>query len=178
MDVLVGSCKKVSIKGDWSSLWKSDARRIELMPCCNPIPQSSCFFRRQLLVRKPPLDESFHYTMDFELWCYFKSQGARFGVCDEVLSLFQFSDNNKTAVGGKKIIDEFQRIYKRYVTERIPLIFWQRHFKFPVERIRQKYRNPVVFYLTRCYTGPLTRLLGLFYGRQRANAMNWEWVKL
>ncbi|MGA3067569.1 MAG: glycosyltransferase family 2 protein [Tepidisphaeraceae bacterium] len=177
MDVLVGACKKVSIKGDWSSLWKCDAGRIELMPCCNPIPQSSCFFRRRLLARKPAVDESYHYTMDFELWCYFKSRGVRFGVCDEVLSLFQFSDNNKTAVGGKKIIDEFQRIYKTYVAERVPLIFWQRYFKFPVERIRQRYRNRAVFYLTRCYTGPLTRLLGLFYGRRRADAMNWEWIK-
>jgi glycosyltransferase involved in cell wall biosynthesis len=178
MEVLVGSCKKVSIKGDWSSLWKSDARRIELMPCCNPIPQSSCFFRRRLLVRKPAVDESFHYTMDFELWCYFKSQGARFGVCDEVLSLFQFSDNNKTAVGGKKIIDEIQRVYKRYAGERVSLVFWHRHFRFPVERFRQKYRNPVVFHLTRCYLGPLTRVLGLFYGLDRAKAMNWQWMWL
>jgi hypothetical protein len=148
------------------------------MPCCNPIPQSSCFFRRRLLERKPAVDETYHYTMDFELWCYFKSRGAKFGVCDDVLSIFQFNDNNKTAVGGTKIIDEIERVYKCYTTERIPLIFWQRHFKFPVERIRQKYRNPFVFYLTRCYTGPLTRVLGLVYGRQRANAMNWEWVKL
>ena len=76
-----------------------------------------------------------------------------------------------------KIINEFQRVYERYAGERLPLTFWQRHFRFPVERIRQKYRNPVVFYLTRCYTGPLTLILGLFYGIERAKAMNWEWVR-
>jgi len=178
MDVLVGSCEKVSIKGDWSSMWKSDAGRIELMPCCNPIPQSSCFFRRRLLVRRPPVDETLHYTMDFELWCYFKSQGARFVVYDEVLSIFQFSDNNKTAVGGMKIIDEIQRVYQRYAAERVPLTFWHRHLRFPVERIRQKYRHPVVLYLTRCYMGPLTRVLGWVYGQKRVKAMSWQWVRL
>ncbi len=73
-------------------------------------------------------------------------------------------------------IPEWELLYRTYVGERIPLIFWHRYFRYPVERFRQKHRgNKTIFYATRVYTGTFRRFFGLFYGQERVRIMNWEW---
>jgi glycosyltransferase involved in cell wall biosynthesis len=176
LDVLVGACEIVSLVSGQRELWEPDPKRIALLPCCNPIPQSSCFYRRKLLSRTPPVAENHHYMMDFELWCYFKSQDAKFGVTDKVLSIFQTSRTNKTSAGRLSSIPEWEAIYRQYAHELVPLVFWHKHLRFPIERLRQRHReNRFIFNLTRGYTGAFSRFFGLFYGTERAKAMNWEW---
>jgi hypothetical protein len=146
------------------------------MPCWDPIPQPSCFFKRKLLDRAQPADERFYYSMDFELYCYFRSRGAKFHVIKDRLSIIQNTENNKTTVGGEARIPEWDLLYRKYCGERIPLIFWHRHFRYPVERFRQKHHgNKFIFYATRFYTGLFRRFFGMFYGQERVRTMNWEW---
>jgi glycosyltransferase involved in cell wall biosynthesis len=176
IDIVVGECEQVwpatgqririKIKPDW----------IDLMPCWDPIPQPSCFFRRRLLDRPQPIDERYYFSMDFELWCYFQSRKAKFLIVDELLSIIQNSATNKTSIGGEARIPEWDRLYRTYAQERIPLIFWHRHFRYPVERFRQKHRqSKFIFYSTRLYTGLFRVFFGLFYGQRRVQTMNWEW---
>ena len=150
------------------------ALSIELMPCMNQIPQPACFFRRSLLRRKPPLDEDLHYMMDFELWNYFRSQGARWHFIRDVICEMRFSDSNKTTTGGIKITREFEEIYKRYINERIPLTLWHRLLRYPLERVRRRYRGKLfglfIYYPYQCF---IILLLSPFYGFRRVRWMNW-----
>jgi len=148
--------------------------QIQLMPCHNPILQPACFFRRNLLCRSPPIDESFHFAMDFELWNYFLwDMHARFKCIPTKLAIFPMEGSNKTSTGGQQIISEIQRIYERYENEFIPLIFWHRHIRAPLERLR-KHHGMAGHLIARPLQIILLLLLSPFYGFDRVRAMNWS----
>ena len=147
---------------------------LELMPCTNPLPQPGCFYRRSLLDRVPVLDENLHYAMDFELWNYFRQRGAKWKFISDVLSVMYFSDQNKTSTGAVKITKEFEAIYKKYVNERIPLTFWHRLLRYPLERLRRRHRGALFAYLIYFpYQCAVIALLSPFYGFRRVRWMNW-----
>jgi glycosyltransferase involved in cell wall biosynthesis len=176
VDAVVGRSRLTHTNSTWERLLAPKPDDLEVMACRNSIPQPSCFYRRRLLDRDPPLDESYHYTMDTELWLYFLSRGARFGFIDDVLSVYQLSETNKTSTGGEKITRELERLYKAYVRERVPLTFWQRYLRHPLERLKRRSPAPVARHLI----GPTQRLiergLGKFYGFTRVHAMDWGWT--
>jgi glycosyltransferase involved in cell wall biosynthesis len=146
----------------------------DLLPCANQIPQPGCFFRRSLLDRTPVLDESLQYAMDFELWNYFRARGARWHFVREVICDVRFSNTNKTTLGGIRITREIEDIYKRYVRERIPLTYWHRLLRYPLERVRRRHRGGVFgFLIYYPYQCAIIMLLSPFYGFRRVRWMNW-----
>lgn len=147
--------------------------QIALMPIHNPIPQPSCFYRRKLLDRTQPLDETYDYSMDNELWNYFISRGARWQVIDDILSINPVSGENKTSTGGMKRIDEQERIYKTYVKEWIPLTFWHRWLRYPLERFLKQRRGGIWLYIIGPVWVMITLMLAPFYGLKRVWAMRW-----
>lgn len=179
-DVVLGRCRYEYLFDPASSHLDQPAptlQRIGLLPCVNPVTQPSCFYRRKLLERDPPIDESLHYTMDYDLWSYLHHQGARWKLIDETLSTFQFSGPNKTLTGGWNTVEEFDRVYRRYVDERIPLSFWYHRLRHPLECLHVRYRDVPLL------RKPLTALLHLyvlllspFYGSDRVGAMSLRWI--
>jgi len=178
-DVVLGRCRYEYLFEPEASHLDQPAPtqdRIALLPTINPVTQPSCFYRRTLL-REPPIDESLHYTMDFDLWAYLHSRQARWKLVDETLSTFQFSGPNKTLTGGRKTVGEIDRVYRRYATDRVPLSFWCRWIRYPVECLHVRYHDVALI------RKPLTALLHLyimglspFYGGERVRAMSWRWI--
>jgi glycosyltransferase involved in cell wall biosynthesis len=147
---------------------------LSTMPCNNPIVQPACFFRRKLLQRTPAVLESLNYALDFELWNYFMFvQHARFVCLDRVLAVFPFDGANKTSVGGSRIIDEIDRIYRHYTNERIPLTYWHRKMRLPLERWREN-SSRWSFPIVRILQIASVLVLSPFYGMRRVRAMNWS----
>lgn len=175
IDIVCGACHLLYTNEPWRNrILRADADLFALIPCCNPIPQGSCFYRRKLLDRQPILNEQLHYAMDFELWNHFRSKGATWLFITDVLGIQHFSGDNKTATGNPAITLEFERVYRSYVKERIPLTFWHRKLRYPLERIRRK--NPgLLFGLFIYYPYQCTIILALspFYGFSRVRWMNW-----
>lgn len=172
VDVLVGAAELQFLQTESHSVMRPGVADILRMPCGNPIAQVACFFRRSLLGRIPPIDESYNYAMDFELWNYFLyEKKARFAVLDTVLAVFPLDGTNKTSVGGEKIIVELERIYKCYCDERIPLTFWHRKLRLPMERARKVGQGwyPLIRFGQIC----VVLALAPFYGLARVRAMNW-----
>ncbi len=147
---------------------------IALMPAHCPISQPSCFYKRKLLDRPKPLDESYEYAMDFELWNYFLSQGVRWKAIDNILSIIPVSGNNKTSTGGVAITYEFERIYQEYVKERIPLTFWHRRLRYPLERFIRSNRGSILSYPVGALWVLVTLVLAPFYGLKRVWSMRWS----
>lgn len=172
-DVVVGCCAFTYPDPRKNRVEVPSAMSVELLPCMNQIPQQACFYRRSLLQRRPPLDESLHYVMDFDLWNYFAASGARWHFVPDVLAEMRYSETNKTAVGGIKITREFEAVYKRYVKERVPLTFWHRLLRYPLERVRHRHRGlpfSLVYYPYQC---TVILLLAPFYGFRRVRWMCW-----
>jgi len=173
-DVVAGACEFIyPEEPKRNRIDRPTADRIALMPCANPLPQPGCFYSRALLDRSPVLDEDLHYAMDFELWNYFHRRGAKWKFIPDILCTMYFSGENKTSTGREKITQEFEAIYKKYVHERIPLTFWHRHLRYPMERVRRRNRSFLFACLYFPYQCAIIALLSPFYGFQRVRWMNW-----
>lgn len=152
-------------------------KQISLISVQNPIAQPSCFFRRSLLNRPKPIDETYNYAMDTELWNYFQCQNANWKCIDDVLSVSIQDGQNKTSTGGYKITLELERIYNTYVKEIIPLTFWHRRLRYPLERCMALYDNQILLYIVGLVWIVLTFILALFYGLDKVWALRWKrWI--
>lgn len=148
---------------------------IDLIPANNSVCQPACFYRRDLLFRRqPPVDETYQYAMDFELWAFFKSQGARWKVIADVLCVALMSGSNKCSTGGMEITEEQMRVYRSYVKEAIPLTFWYRLMRLPLERFRLRHPGRLAYCIARPLQIAVVLLLGPFYGFKRVRAMNFS----
>jgi len=111
--------------------------------------------------------------MDLELWTHFVASGVRGHFVPDVLAEMRFSETNKTAAGGIKITREIETVYKRYVKERVPLTFWHRLLRYPLERVRRRHPGRLFGLIYYPYQGAIILLLAPFYGFQRVRWMGW-----
>jgi glycosyltransferase involved in cell wall biosynthesis len=171
VDVVVGRGRHVSANRLYVA--SPCAEKIALMPSFNPVSQPACFYRRALLRRNGPCDESCDYAMDFELWNYFVSQRAHWAFLDDELSEALESDGNKTSTGGRRIARELERIYRRYSRDRVPMYWWYRTLKVPLRR-RRRSSSTLVRLLARLALVPVDQVMSLAYGRKKWRGMNWD----
>lgn len=147
---------------------------INLMPASCPIHQPSCFYRRKLLLNRDyPLIESLNHTMDIELFNYFRASGARFQVIDEILTFAPKSGVNKNCLAGVKATYELEEIYKTYTNEWIPLTYWHRKLRYPLECFLKQHRGGIWLYLVGSLWFSITLLLAPFYGLKKVWALRW-----
>ena len=155
-------------------VWKPLQELIDILPVTAPFGQPSCFYRRKLIeTRQPPVDESYHYALDTELWTHFKAMGARWKLIETRLSYALHTEYNKTSTGGLQIIADLERIYDAYVHERIPLTFWHRYLRYPLEKLRHNHRGVLFSCIYYPYQCAIIAILSPFYGFSRCRWMNW-----
>jgi hypothetical protein len=68
----------------------------ELLHTLSFITQPAAFFRRSAL-RDPMLDESFHFTMDYELWLRLEHEGRRFARIDRITGIDRLQPLRKSS---------------------------------------------------------------------------------
>lgn len=177
LDVLVGATRHERVDIERAiSISRPSLSSIALMPLCVTIGQPACFYRRRLLDRSPPLDESLHYTMDLDLWCYFTARGAKWAVTDDVLACAIEDGQNKMRTGGPKIAAEMQKVYQRYITnERIPLATWYRRVIYPLDLFRSRHPGRATNLMVKATKAMVFTMLSPFYGGfRRTRSMNWS----
>ena len=79
----------------------------------NFIPQPAVFWRRDFGRAVGPLDESLHYTMDYDLWLRMGRHSSPLFV-DKVLSQFRLHPASKTGRVNREQFDEQYRVAGRY----------------------------------------------------------------
>ena len=102
----------------------------------NFISQPPVFWRRQFGQKVGPLDESLHYTMDYDLWLRMGRESDPLFV-DRVLAQFRLHDTSKTGRVKREQFDEQYRVACRYFG-RDRLSRWVHRFN--VEKIVWAYR--------------------------------------
>jgi glycosyltransferase involved in cell wall biosynthesis len=163
-DVLVGACKTIFTETGQQAFWKPEAAALDYLPCINPCPQPSTFYRRTLLDRSPPLREDLHYAMDFELWNYFKSRNASFQFVSETLSTYQMTGDNKTSVGGSKILRELWQILEEYHPDGREMRVDYERSRFRIDLARRRCKWRLFWKLTTPFYKLATRRLEHKYG--------------
>jgi len=174
LDVLVGRCRWRNAETGVTAVDHPTTKGIAALPAGVPFGQPSCFWRRGIMRNDFPLDESYHYAMDLELWAYFKSRNVTWKVIDQVLSTFEMSGSNKTSTGGEKIIAEVERVYETYCPQRIPMTWWIRHLTYPLDKWRGRHPGLVSNMAVKGLKMGIYSLLAPFYGWSRLRAMNYS----
>jgi glycosyltransferase involved in cell wall biosynthesis len=173
-DFLAGACEIAFAPGAGRDfVFRPEPKAVSLLPAYNGIMQQSCFWRLAAIDRSPVLDESFHYTMDFELWCYAKSRDVRWQFTDTILSRFNLSGANKTSIGGRASADEMDRIYRRYTRDRVPLSGWYRRLRYPLECRLRRDRGLARLAILRVWQVIWMLIFMPFYGYNRVRYMSW-----
>jgi glycosyltransferase involved in cell wall biosynthesis len=176
VDIVAGFCRYIYFHREGQSHVAAPFEGcLATLECSCWMGQPACFYRRKLLNREPPVDESFHFTMDHELWCYFKSQGAKWFFREQFFAEAHESGTNKTAVSGPHRMYEGSIVYKRYVKELIPLTFWYRWLRHPILMLRRRYPSKWVYWLTLPFHIGVILLLSPFYGINRVRSMGYQY---
>lgn len=171
---LVGGCEMIyPEKPHRNFIFQPPPDTWKLMPSFNGIMQPSSFWRRSITSRWPLVDASFNYALDAELWCHFKECGARPVLTKRVLSRFIQTGDNKTAVGGREIGLELERLYRRYTEDRIPLSTWYRHLRYPFELRLRRDQGWLCLGFLRILQMCYILCLAPFYGWRRVWKMSW-----
>lgn len=87
----------------------------------NFICQPSCFYRRSIYEKVGGINTNLHYTMDWDLWCRFAEQDAKFHYYPEPLSAVRYYPGTKTLSGTRERYHEIYRIEKKYGKRIIPI---------------------------------------------------------
>jgi hypothetical protein len=82
----------------------------------NIISQPSCFIRGKALFDIGLLDESLHYTMDWDLWIRLFNSGAIFHYLPEVLSVVEWDTQTKTASLSRRRYSEIFSLRRKYAS--------------------------------------------------------------
>lgn len=113
VDFVAGGCLRVYPDGSQARV-QPDTTKLPTINYHNFIDQPSTFWRRALRERAGPLDESLHYAFDWEYWNRFISKGAAPLFLPASLSVYYFSDSNKTSIAGNRQVPELAAIIRRY----------------------------------------------------------------
>jgi glycosyltransferase involved in cell wall biosynthesis len=174
LDVLVGRCRWHNTQTGKGNVDTPVMRAIEALPAGVPFSQPSCFFRRRILRADHPVDESYHYCMDIELWAYFKSKNVTWKIVDDCLSTFEMSGENKTSTGAEKIVAEMERVYLSYAHDRIPMTWWLRRLAYPLDKWRGRHPGKLTQLAVKGMKLAIYSVLSPFYGWNRLRAMNYS----
>jgi len=80
----------------------------------NFISQPAVFWRRAFGERVGPLDESLHWTMDYDLWLRMGKLTTPF-ILDRVLARFRLHGSSKSGRVDRRQFDEGYRVARRYL---------------------------------------------------------------
>ena len=113
----------------WYKSWVSRRYSLRRLIGRNFIPQPAVFFRRELLAEAGPLDESFHYAMDYDLWLRF-GRLAPPAFIPRPLASFRWHGASKTGAQYRIGAAEALRIASRHARglERAALLQHAGHF--------------------------------------------------
>ncbi|MFH1876768.1 MAG: glycosyltransferase, partial [Candidatus Omnitrophota bacterium] len=125
-DVIFGDCHLIDESGTITGIWKGHfSKRKDLIRWWSYVrPDGPCwlthsiFYSREAIDNVGLLDETLHYSMDYDLWIRLSSR-YRFCYLDRVLAVYRFHSSSKSILqlsqtAEKKWFAERMRISQKY----------------------------------------------------------------
>ncbi len=115
VDVVYGHCAQTTAAGGLIQILWAPPFSSELLRTTNVISQPATFVRRRVL-SDPMLDESFHFTMDYELWLRLEARGARFERIGRIAAIDRHQAERKSSTILDVHASDSQRLAGTYDT--------------------------------------------------------------
>lgn len=171
-DVIAGACERVYPDGT-RAVTRPGPAALAHLTWRNEFDQPALFWRRALMERAGPLDTGLRLAFDWDLWCRFKRDGARFAYTPALLARYHFPAGSLTSTGGRAHAEESFEVIRRHGPYRGRLAYLYRWL----------YRR---YDLTGCYDSPpacgrlrlaehrvVLRVLRAVAGRALVDGYNW-----
>ena len=100
------------------------------------IPQPAAFWRRELWEKSGPLDTSFYFAMDYDLWVRF-AKIAPIQYTPQLWASFRIHSSGKTTVSNDRCWPEMKKVYQREEGRMISLFMG----KYLIRRILGRWWN-------------------------------------
>lgn len=176
IDVVTGNCRRVFADGS-ETVTRVPEHFLRDMPYRNGIEQPSTFWRSEIVEKSGLLDTSYKFAFDWEWWNRMRKNGARFGVIDEVLSVYHFSDDNLTSNGGLRVVEEMFRVTRMYGGKAglvayaylVLFKFFDMHGYYDVSFSNLPAKKRMAF-------GFVRNLLCALFGKKIVYCYNWNWA--
>jgi glycosyltransferase involved in cell wall biosynthesis len=176
-DVVAGSCYCLfEASPEKNEIRPAEQDMFLTMPYFGCIWQPSCFFRARAVARPKLVRTDLHYCMDRELWCHLHARGTKWKWLPEALGVYRFTGDNKTVVGGGKIIAEIDRIYRAYGGDTIPLTYWLRKVWLPLARAQRSSPSAAVRHCCHFLSRAVGWNLRQAYSHDRVMALQKEFL--
>lgn len=101
-------------------------RSYKILQVLNYISQPATFWRKSVFDELGPLDESLHYTMDYEYWLRIGKQYRLYSLPQE-LAVFRLHANSKSGSTASKQFDEQYSVASAYCSKPWLLFFHKLH---------------------------------------------------
>lgn len=175
VNFIAGGCLRVFPDGSQSQV-QPTAAQLPTLGHHNFIDQPSTFWRRELREEAGPLDESLHYAFDWEYWNRFVRNGVVPHFLPDLLSVYYFSDTNKTSSAGTRQIPELAAVVGRYgpLKGRLARIFLFLYHNFDLAGCYDTPPSAPAAVMRRFHL-VLARLVKL-YGADLIYAYNWSYA--
>ena len=111
-DLIYGGCISFSDKGKRCLINRPPEYDMELLHLVDYIVQPSSFWTRDLWLKTGPLNESLHFTFDWE-WFLRASKNCNFKKTDKILSAYRFHPQHKTSTGGVRRDKEILNVIEK-----------------------------------------------------------------
>ncbi len=175
-DLVIGGCERSYANGA-REITSPPADVMEVVGYRLFIEQPSTFWRADLHRRAGGLNDRDYYLLfDWDLWCRMRRAGARHVLIPDVLSVYYFSQDNKTSRAGTRFAREARLLLSRYgpLHGRLGDIYW---FLFQHFDLHGCYDSPPACTRVRgkCFWAVMQLLRGTI-GEKLAYGYNWNFA--
>jgi len=141
VDLVYGDADLVDAHDNPLGRYGTEPWRPERLPVRPILCQPAVFFRRRLVQRFGPLDDTLRYCMDYEYWLRLAAGGARFAYLPEVLTASRIHPDTKTQRDRLAIHIELNTTLRRRLGN-VPASWLVNHAYTLTELSRQSGRAP------------------------------------
>src|ERR1700733_15149521 len=145
-DVVYGNCHQIDALGDWIGRSRSRSLSARSLSRRNPIPQPASLIRRSAWEKVGGLDESLHFSLDYDLWWRLYRAGARFKRIKAVVAATRHHEQAKSFAFVAQQYTEGKMLARRHNAS-LPLI-WHIRSQYSV---RARTGNRILKYFSRIW---------------------------
>ncbi len=174
MNMVIGYSRRIYADGTTVKYTIHD-RCMDRIGYFNGIDQPSAFWTADLHRKAGVLNDAYHYAMDWDWWNRLKQAGARAIVLPKQLSVYHFTDDNKTSNNPDGNVREGSQVIRTYgpykgLLASIYLILYK-HFD-----LKGCYDNPPTSSRARRLLWmTLLKISAIVFGKELVYSYNWHW---
>lgn len=148
LDIIYGNCSEINLLSEIKTMEVITGDFQKSLEEGFVPPQPASFFHKKIINRVGLLDETYHYSMDYEFFLRILSSGGKIRYFPKNLAYFRVWPNSKTKSKQAEFAKDEKRIRKKYHGSFInPIAIHNLRLKFSIiNKIKKKFPNFYYFF--------------------------------